>query len=341
MESLQEEKEDTENMSVLSVVLPAYNEELMIAKTCRVLRDVLGEAGISYELVLVDDGSKDSTWKEIQKAGEKDACILGVHFSRNFGKEAAIFAGLAHARGDVVAVMDCDLQHPPETLKEMYRLWREGYQVIEGVKKSRGKESILHKECAGFFYGIMSKATGVNMRNTSDFKMMDRQVVESILSMPERNMFFRATSSWVGYRTAFVEFEVQEREAGQSKWSSWSLIKYAFTNIVAFTTLPLQFVTVGGVICFLLSLLLIIYSLIQYFTGHAVEGYTTIVMVMLLLGSAVMVSLGIIGYYIAKIYEEVKRRPRYIISKIVRGGRENRSCLYEQNKEPDSSFLQK
>lgn len=328
-------------MSVLSVVLPAYNEELMIAKTCRVLRDVLGEAGISYELVLVDDGSKDSTWKEIQKAGEKDACILGVHFSRNFGKEAAIFAGLAHARGDVVAVMDCDLQHPPETLKEMYRLWQEGYQVIEGVKKSRGKESILHKECAGFFYGIMSKATGVNMRNTSDFKMMDRQVVESILSMPERNMFFRATSSWVGYRTAFVEFEVQEREAGQSKWSSWSLIKYAFTNIVAFTTLPLQFVTVGGVICFLLSLLLIIYSLIQYFTGHAVEGYTTIVMVMLLLGSAVMVSLGIIGYYIAKIYEEVKRRPRYIISKIVRGGRENRSCLYEQNKEPDSSFLQK
>lgn len=328
-------------MSVLSVVLPAYNEELMIAKTCRVLRDVLGEAGISYELVLVDDGSKDSTWKEIQKAGEKDACILGVHFSRNFGKEAAIFAGLAHARGDVVAVMDCDLQHPPETLKEMYRLWREGYQVIEGVKKSRGKESILHKECAGFFYGIMSKATGVNMRNTSDFKMMDRQVVESILSMPERNMFFRATSSWVGYRTAFVEFEVQEREAGQSKWSSWSLIKYAFTNIVAFTTLPLQFVTVGGVICFLLSLLLIIYSLIQYFTGHAVEGYTTIVMVMLLLGSAVMVSLGIIGYYIAKIYEEVKRRPRYIISKIVRGGRGNRSCLYEQNKEPDSSFLQK
>lgn len=341
MESLQEEKEDTENMSVLSVVLPAYNEELMIAKTCRVLRDVLGGAGISYELVLVDDGSKDSTWKEIQKAGEKDACILGVHFSRNFGKEAAIFAGLAHARGDAVAVMDCDLQHPPETLKEMYRLWKEGYQVIEGIKKSRGKESVLHKECAGFFYGIMSKATGVNMRNTSDFKMMDRQVVESILSMPERNMFFRATSSWVGYRTASVEFEVQEREAGQSKWSSWSLIKYAFTNIVAFTTLPLQFVTVGGVICFLLSLLLIIYSLIQYFTGHAVEGYTTIVMVMLLLGSAVMVSLGIIGYYIAKIYEEVKRRPRYIISKIVRGGRENRSCLYEENKEHDSSFLQK
>lgn len=310
-------------MSILSVVLPAYNEELMIAKTCRVLEKILSERDISYELIFVDDGSRDHTWREIEKAGKKDQHVVGVHFSRNFGKEAAIFAGLAHAQGDVVAVMDCDLQHPPETLTEMYHLWKEGYQVIEGVKKSRGKESFLHKECAGFFYGIMSKATGVNMQNASDFKMMDRRVVESILSMPERNMFFRATSSWVGYRTASVEFEVHEREAGESKWSSWSLIKYAFTNIVAFTTLPLQFVTVGGIICFFLSLLLILYSLVQYFTGHAVEGYTTIVMVMLLIGSAVMVSLGIIGYYIAKIYEEVKRRPRYIISKITRGGQED------------------
>lgn len=307
-------------MSVLSVVLPAYNEELMIAKTCSVLKKVLNEADIDYELVLVDDGSSDNTWTEIQKAGKKDPKIVGVHFSRNFGKEAAVFAGLAHVEGDVAAVMDCDLQHPPSALVEMYRLWEDGCQVIEGIKTSRGKETLLHKKFAGFFYGIMSKATGVNMQNTSDFKMMDRQVVESILSMPERNMFFRATSSWVGYKTSFVQFEVQEREAGESKWSSWSLIKYAFTNIVAFTTVPLQFVTIGGIICFFLSIFLIIYSLIQYFTGHAVEGYTTIVMVLLLVGSAMMLSLGIIGYYIAKIYEEVKHRPRYIISKIIRGG---------------------
>lgn len=135
-------------------------------------------------------------------------------------------------------------------------------------------------------------------------------------------MFFRATSSWVGYKTTSVRFEVQEREAGESKWSAWSLVKYAFTNIVAFTTVPLQFVTVGGGICFLLSLALIIYSLIQYFTGHAVEGYTTIMMVLLLIGSAIMLSLGIIGYYIAKIYEEIKRRPRYIISQIIRGSQD-------------------
>lgn len=210
--------------------------------------------------------------------------------------------------------MDCDLQHPPETLIEMYHKWEKGYEVIEGVKKSRGKESFLHKESAGFFYKLMSEATKVDMQNASDFKMMDRKVVNSILSLPERNMFFRATSSWVGYRTAYVEFEVQEREAGESKWSTWSLIKYAFTNIVAFTTAPLQIVTVGGGICFFCSLLMILYSLIQYFCGHAIEGYTTTILLLLLIGSAIMLSLGVIGYYLAKIYEEVKRRPRYIIS---------------------------
>ncbi|HRL46711.1 MAG TPA: glycosyltransferase, partial [Blautia wexlerae] len=192
--------------------------------------------------------------------------------------------------------------------------------VIEGVKADRGKEGFLHKECAGFFYDIMSKATKVNMKDASDFKMMDRKAVDSILSMPERNMFFRATSSWVGYKTTSVEFEVQEREAGVSKWSPWSLVKYAYTNIVAFTTFPLQFVTITGAICFACSLVLMVYSLVQYFTGSAVEGYTTLLMVLLLVGSAMMISLGIIGYYISKIYEEVKRRPRYIISKVIKNG---------------------
>lgn len=311
-------------MNKLSVVLPAYNEELMVGKTCRVLAQVLTEAQIPYELVVVNDGSRDRTWEEIQKAGERDANVTGVLFSRNFGKEAAIFAGLAQAGGDVVAVMDCDLQHPPQTLIEMYRLWQDGYEVIEGVKSDRGKEGFLHKECAGFFYDIMSKATKVNMKDASDFKMLDRKAVDSILSMPERNMFFRATSTWVGYKTTSVEFEVQEREAGVSKWSPWILVKYAFTNIVAFTTFPLQFVTITGVVCFICSLVLMIYSLIQYFAGSAVEGYTTLLMVLLLVGSAMMISLGIIGYYIAKIYEEVKRRPRYIISKVIKNGEQTK-----------------
>ena len=273
--------------------------------------------------MVVNDGSADGTWAEIKKAGKKDPNVTGVHFSRNFGKEAAVFAGLAQASGDVIAVMDCDLQHPPATLVQMYRLWQDGYEVIEGVKSDRGKEGAVHKKCAEFFYGIMTKATKVNMKDASDFKMMDRKAVDSILSMPERNMFFRATSSWVGFKTTSVRFEVQEREAGVSKWSPWSLVKYAFTNIVAFTTVPLQFVTVGGLICFLCSLALMIYSLVQYFGGRAVEGYTTLLLVLLLIGSAVMISLGIIGYYIAKIYEEVKHRPRYIVSKIIHGSEED------------------
>lgn len=146
-------------MNRLSVVLPAYNEELMVGKTCRVLREVLTEAEIPYELVVVNDGSADGTWAEIKKAGKKDPNVTGVHFSRNFGKEAAVFAGLAQASGDVIAVMDCDLQHPPATLVQMYRLWQDGYEVIEGVKSDRGKEGAVHKKCAEFFYGIMTKAT--------------------------------------------------------------------------------------------------------------------------------------------------------------------------------------
>lgn len=308
-------------MSRLSVVLPAYNEELMTAKACRTLKEILDHEGISYELVLVDDGSSDGTWNQIEQISEQDPNVTGVHFSRNFGKEAAIVAGLAQASGDAVAVMDCDLQHPPDTLVKMFRLWEQGYEVVEGIKTNRGKESLLHRKSAGFFYGIMSRATGFDMQNASDFKLLDRKAVESVLSMPERSMFFRATSSWIGYRSISVLFEVQEREAGESKWSARSLISYAFRNIVAFTTLPLQFVTAGAVGCFICSLILLVYSLVRYFTGHAVEGYTTLLIVLLFIGSAVMMSLGIIGYYIARIYEEVKKRPRYIVSKIIHGGK--------------------
>lgn len=310
-------------MSRLSVVLPAYNEEQMLAKTCRTLKKILDLAEINYELVIVDDGSTDQTWKIIEETAEKDRNVTGVHFSRNFGKEAAIVAGLAQVSGNAVAVMDCDLQHPPEVLVKMYRLWEQGYEVVEGIKKSRGTETVFHRKSAGFFYRIMSRATGFNMENASDFKLLDRKAVESVLSMPERSMFFRATSSWVGFKSTSVLFEVQEREAGESKWSTGSLIRYAFRNIVAFTTLPLQFVTIGAGGCFICSLLLLIYSLVRYFTGHAVEGYTTLLIVMLFIGSAVMMSLGIIGYYIARIYEEVKRRPRYIVSRIIHGGHEN------------------
>ena len=308
-------------MGILSVVIPAYNEELMISQVCKAVREVLVESRIPYELILVDDGSKDRTWEEIIKASEHDKQIRGIHFSRNFGKESAIVAGLSAARGDCTAVMDCDLQHPPEKLPEMFHLWEKGYEVIEGIKSTRGKEGVLHHALAGYFYRIMSRETHVDMRDASDFKLLDRRAVESILLLPERNMFFRATSFWVGYKTTQVSYEVKERSAGQSKWTFGSLFRYALTNIVSFTAAPLQIITILGSASFLFSLLLLIYSLVQYFTGHAVEGYTTILTVLLFIGSAVMVSLGLIGFYIARIYEEVKHRPRFIIAETAEGGR--------------------
>lgn len=302
-------------MKILSVILPAYNEEKMIHKAAKTIGRILTEAGISYEIVFVDDGSKDATWQQIEEAALKDPHVAGIHFSRNFGKESAMFAGLANAKGDCCAVMDCDLQHPPETLVEMYRLWEQGYEVVEGVKHSRGEEGALHRASAKTFYKIISKATGIDMSRASDFKLLDRKAVDALLGMPERNAFFRALSSWVGFRSTSVEFDVQERTEGESKWSTKSLIRYAMTNIVAFSSAPMQFVTYAGIAVFLLGIILGIQTLVKYFLGHSIEGFTTVILLILLIGSIIMISLGIIGYYISKIYEEVKGRPRYLISK--------------------------
>lgn len=308
---------------MLSIVIPAYNEEKMILKTTEVVSGIMEREKIPFELVFVNDGSKDQTWEMIEKAAEKNSHVTGIRFSRNFGKESAIFAGLANAEGDCIAVMDCDLQHPPETLVEMYRLWEQGYEVIEGVKRSRGKESILHRASAGMFYKIMSKAVQIDMSRASDFKLMDRKAVEALLSMPERNAFFRALSSWVGYRTTSVQFDVQERTEGESKWSTWSLIKYAVRNIVGFSSAPLQMITVAGVLTLLLAVVLGIQSLVKYFCGHALEGFTTVILLLLIIGSLIMLSLGVIGIYIAKIYEEVKGRPRYFIARKISGRKKN------------------
>ena len=300
---------------MLSIVIPAYNEEKMIWKTTEVVSGIMEREKIPFELVFVNDGSRDQTWEMIEKAAEKNTHVTGIRFSRNFGKESAIFAGLANAEGDCIAVMDCDLQHPPKTLVEMYRLWEQGYEVVEGVKRSRGKESVLHRASAGMFYKIMSKAVQIDMSRASDFKLMDRKAVEALLSMPERNAFFRALSSWVGYRTTSVEFDVQERTEGESKWSTWSLIKYAVRNIVGFSSAPLQMITVAGVLTLFFAIVLGIQSLVKYFCGHALEGFTTVILLLLIIGSLIMLSLGIIGIYIAKIYEEVKGRPRYFIAR--------------------------
>ncbi len=305
---------------MLSVILPVYNEEQNIDRAYQAIKDVLKPENIEFELVYVNDGSKDSSFEKIQALAQKvsDAKITGVSFSRNFGKEAAIFSGLAHASGDVCAVMDCDLQHPPATLVEMYRLWEQGFEIIEGVKRSRGKENILYKGAAKLFYNVISNATGIEMYHASDFKMLDQKVVEEYIRLPERNVFFRALSSWLGFKSATVEFDVEERQAGVTKWSLKSLARYAIGSITAFTTAPMQLITFMGCIFFIFAFVLGIQSLVKWGSGQALEGFTTIILLVLITGSLIMMSLGIIGYYLAKIYEEIKARPRYIVEEIVR-----------------------
>ncbi len=305
--------EQQRSKGLLTVVLPAYNEEASVPKAARVLASLLAQEDIPFELMFIDDGSRDGTWKAIQAQTKEDPRVRGVRFSRNFGKEAAIFAGLAQARGDCVVVMDCDLQHPPEKVPEMYRLWQQGYQVVEGVKASRGKENPLHGLGARGFYAVISRATGIDMSRASDFKLLDRRAVDVLLAMREKNAFFRALSSWIGFSAAQVEFEVQPRAAGSSKWSIRSLVRYAVTNVAAFSAAPLQIVTLLGAAVFVCSVGLGLWSLWQKLTGQALEGFTTVILLQLLIGSILMICLGIIGYYVAKIYEELKDRPRYII----------------------------
>ena len=299
---------------MLSVIIPAYNEEATLEKTTNVITRLLTDAEIDCELLFVDDGSKDRTWEIITSASAKNPTVRGIHFSRNFGKEAAIMAGLSEAHGDCCVVIDCDLQHPPEKIIEMYRLWEQGYEIIEGQKSSRGTEGKLHTFAAKTFYSVISVATGFDMANASDFKLLDRKAVNVLINMREKNAFFRALSSWIGFKTTSVEFDVQDREAGESKWSTLSLVKYAINNISSFSTAPMQLVTVLGVIMFLVSILLGGIALIQKICGQALEGFTTVILIQLFSSSIVMISLGIIGYYIAKIYEEIKGRPRYIIA---------------------------
>lgn len=303
-------------MALLSIVLPAYNEEQNIANTTDVLSKLLEENRIPYELVFVNDGSGDGTYQEIEKVAASNPHVKGASFSRNFGKEAAIFAGLELTSGDAVIVMDCDLQHPPQVIPQMWKMWQDGAEIVEGIKISRGKESFFHKISAGLFYKIMSRLIKIDMNASSDFKLMDRKVVNVLLELPEKNTFFRALTFWAGFRTEEIKYEVQERQFGESKWSFWSLMKYAVANATCFSTFPLQVVTVLGVVTIFFSIILGIQTLVKYLMGTAVEGFTTVILLILLVGGFIMLSLGIIGHYIARIYEEVKGRPKYIISNV-------------------------
>ena len=308
---------------MLSVIIPAYNEDLLIEKAYFTISNILKSEDIENEIIFIDDGSLDATYEKIKALADKENNVLGLHFSRNFGKEAAISAGLATATGDCVVVIDCDLQHPPEKIVEMYRLWQDGFDIVEGIKSTRGKENKIHGFAARSFYSLISSVVGFDMSNASDFKLLDRKVVDVLNKIPERKGFFRAISFWVGYKKATVEFEVKERSAGKTKWSLISLIKYAISNISSYTTAPMQIVTVLGFIMLFITALFGVWAFVDKIQGRALEGMTTVILILIFIGSIMMISLGIIGYYVARIYEEIKGRPKYIISSSCRGKKNN------------------
>jgi dolichol-phosphate mannosyltransferase len=298
---------------MISVVLPAYNEKENIVPAVTEISKVIEGCGEDYELLFISDGSSDGTYERIKEQSVANPHVKGAEFSRNFGKEAAIFAGLSISSGDAVIVMDCDLQHPVSAIPEMIAKWREGAEVVEGIKKSRGREGILHKLAAGIFYGVMSALIKIDMSSSSDFKLLDRKAVDALLELPESNTFFRALSFWIGFKSEKIYYDVEERRSGKSKWSLGGLIRYAIRNATSFSTLPLKLVTWMGWIFILFAVILGIQTLFKFFSGTADNGFTTVILLQLIVGGFMMLSIGIAGHYIARIYEEVKGRPRFII----------------------------
>lgn len=307
--------------AVVSIIMPVYNEGEHIVSSVGVVEKILQDNKIAYEFILVDDGSKDNSWAELSYLAKNNPKVTAVRLSRNFGKEAALCAGLDHATGDGVLIMDADLQDPPELIPEMVKYWSEdGFDVVEGVKSSRGKESGIYKFCAKSFYNILLKSTGIDLRNASDYKLLDRKVVEAMQQMPERVTFFRGMSAWVGFERKQVSFEVQPRVMGKTKWSVRRLAGLAVSAITSYTSAPLQLVTVLGILMFFISLVLGAQTLIRYLCGNALEGFTTVILLQLFIGSMLMISLGIIGMYLMKIYHEIKGRPRYLVSTKIKDG---------------------
>jgi dolichol-phosphate mannosyltransferase len=297
----------------VSVVLPVFDEQESIDRTLVAVREQLRSAGVAFEIVAVDDGSRDATLERLRAASKADPAVTVVSLSRNFGKESALAAGLEAAQGRAVILMDADLQHPPDLLPEMIRLWREGHDVVNAVKASRSGEGLVYRALAGSFNALMGGAAGKGFQGASDFKLLDRQVVEALASCPERNRFFRGLVTWVGFRAVDVPFHVQPRAAGRTKWSISGLVRYSMRNLVAFSAFPLKLVAVAGFVTLVLAAGLAVQTLYRYLKGTAVSGFTTVILLQLILGGMLLTSVGVIAVYVAEIYEEAKRRPMFLV----------------------------
>ncbi|MCI5621134.1 MAG: glycosyltransferase family 2 protein [Lachnospiraceae bacterium] len=302
----------------LNIVVPVYNEEktidLFFTETEKVIREI-SELEVDY--LFVDDGSQDSTLEKIKKLQEQNPHVHYLSFSRNFGKEAAIYAGLEYASGEYVAIMDCDLQDPPALLPEMYRLIaEENYDCVRCRRVSRKGEPIIRSLCARLFYKIINKISKADIVDGArDFQFMNRKVVDAIVSMKEYNRFSKGIFGWVGFKKKWLEYENVERVAGETKWSIWKLFHYAFDGIVAFSTVPLTFSSYVGLLFFMIAFIMIIVIIVKTLVfGDPVAGWPSLACIVIFVSGIQLFCMGILGQYMAKTYLESKNRPIYIIN---------------------------
>lgn len=307
---------------MLSILVPCFNEEENIRpfyeQTSRVIRALRRENIVSdYEFLFVDDGSKDGTLERIKALSREDARVLYLSFTRNFGKESAMLAGLTHCRGDYVTLLDVDLQDPPELLPQMFEMLGsgEGYECVATRRVSRAGEPKLRSWFAKLFYKLINRISNVEIVDGArDFRLMTRRVVNSILDLKEKSRFSKGLFVWAGYKTGYLSYENIERKHGKTKWSFWKLFKYSLDGITAFSVMPLQLAAVAGCLCSLGAMLAMLYFVIQKLTvGIPIQGYAMLICSIFLLGGIQLLGLGILGQYIGKLFVESKQRPDYVV----------------------------
>ncbi|MBS4749682.1 glycosyltransferase family 2 protein [Carnobacteriaceae bacterium zg-ZUI78] len=299
---------------MLSIIIPCYNEEGAIPLLYKHVIDVLKEIGMSYELIFVNDGSKDNTLLQLKLLAKKDNHVKYISFSRNFGKESSMLAGLSYASGQAVIIMDADLQHPPLLIKEMINAFHAGYdQVI--AKRTRTGDSVSKTFFAKMYYKIVNHLTDVEMVDgVGDFRLLSRKAVDALLSLKESNRFSKGLFSWIGFKQKIIEYENQERQVGETKWSFKKLFNYGVQGILSFNDKPLRITFQLGLVCVLMSFLYILWTFITILKeGVTVGGYFTTISAILVIGGVQLISIGVLGEYIGKIYYEVKKRPPYLI----------------------------
>ena len=297
----------------LSAVVPLFNEQELVDISLQTLVDQLTATGHPFEIVCIDDGSTDGTLGQLYRRADSDARIRVVALSRNFGKEAAMAAGLEVADGDAVLFLDADLQHPPELIPQMLELWRAGYDIVNGVKERRAREPLLYKILVNLFNRLMGRAADADFRGASDFKLLDRQVADVLRKLPETRRFFRGLVAWSGFRTVRLPYAVKQRAAGKTKWSSVGLIRYSIRNLLAFSEMPLRAIAAAGFCTLIFSALLAAWQLYRFVTGWTLSGFTTVILLQLFLDGLLLTGVGIVAIYLAEMYAEVKQRPLYVI----------------------------